>query len=145
VHHGDSGFEFRKKLLVDLGVPKTIITPLAIPAEINVNTLTETQALVKHSKTNKWKRVIVSSTPFHQLRVFATTVSVALRKSPDLLIYNAPGTTLQWREHTRHSQGTVSGTRKELLEMEYGRLNDYCMKGDILPCENILNYLDERA
>lgn len=142
--HGDSGFAFRKNLLRQLMVAETAISPLVIPLNINVNTLTEAQAIVRHVKTMSGKTLLVSAPPFHQRRAFVTTVSVALREYPELCIYNAVGTPLNWQERVRHSQGTLSATRKELTVSEYDRLLRYHAKGDLCSCKEVLQYLDAR-
>lgn len=126
------------------GIKKETIMPIRVPYEINVNTLTETEALVSLAKHFDWKHILIVAPPFHQIRCFATTASVALKNYPELKVYNMPGTSQGWNKKARHSQGTLTGKRFEFIHTELKRLNKYYKKGDLLSCQEILEYLRNR-
>ena len=90
------------------------------------------------------RRLIVVSSPFHQERAFITMVTAALRQYPSLKLYSVPGAPQPWDEVVTHSQGTLQGTRAELIAEEQKRIEKYIAQGDLLPCEIILEYLRKR-
>jgi hypothetical protein len=129
--------------LISLGVPdeKIILIDLS---SVWAHTHTEAIAFVKKAKEKGWKRVYVTASPFHQIRVFAETVTAILNFYPELLAYNKVGKALPWTEHVVHSQNVVTGRRCELVIPETKRLNEYHAKGDLVTARQVLNYLDKR-
>ena len=71
-------------------------------------------------------------------------VSIALEEYPELLLYSSPGPALPWQEKVVHSQGTLTGTRSEIIHSELERIERYQKKGDLAQTEAILAYLDRR-
>lgn len=141
---GYPGFIKWQEKLLDQGIREESIVSIMVPPEINLNTLTEANALVEYAKEHKWESVYITASPFHQLRAFLTTVSVLLRSYPALKVYSKPGRMLPWNELVRHSQGTTVGTRKELLLGELERIQRYQKKGDIVSFDEVFSYLGER-
>jgi len=109
-----------------------------------VNTLVEAELLIKKAQTAKWSEVVIVAAPFHQLRAFITTVSIASKKMPNLKIYNYVGQPLTWDQTVYHSQGTLKGTRTSFIYSELERIEKYTAKGNLLPIEDILDYLNKR-
>jgi hypothetical protein len=143
--HGYPGYVPWKEKLLRMGVTEEMIIPIkAGVTDKNVNTLTEAQALVHYVQSQGWKCISVTATPFHQMRAFISTVSVLLREYPELRVYNAVGTPLRWSEKVRHSQGTLTGTRRNFLRMEAQRTYEYFLKGDLVSPNEILAYLEGR-
>lgn len=142
--HGAAGFTFCKEKLIELGVPKSNIVSISMPGDVNVNTLSEAEFLVRFARENNLGNIYITAAPFHQVRAFVTTVSVALREYPTLKIYNKVGMPLQWNEMAHHSQGVLTGLRKEFIYTEYDRLNEYHEKNDLVSCGEILDYLNWR-
>jgi hypothetical protein len=84
------GAQCRDKLRAS-GLPVEMIHGVP-PGEISsINTLIESEALVRYCKQKRYGSVYVFSPPFHQLRAFMTLVTVALREHPQLSIYSHPG------------------------------------------------------
>ena len=54
-----------------------------------------------------------------------TSVTVAIKNYPGLLIYGYTGKSLPWLDNVVHSQGTTSGTRKDLIKSEFERILKY--------------------
>jgi hypothetical protein len=73
-----------------------------------------------------------------------TLVTVTLRYFPDLFIFNFTGITLPWLDKVVHSQGTLSGTRKDLIKAEFDRIDKYQRKGDLASEREIIEYLNRR-
>lgn len=143
--HGYPGYQSWRKELLRMEVAETAILPLqGNLITKNINTLTEAQTLVRYAQSQRWKRIYITAAPFHQLRAFITVVSVALREYPELAIYNAVGTHLDWFEETRHSQGTLRAKRIELIKTEMERIEKYHKKGDLVSPEEIFAYLEWR-
>jgi uncharacterized SAM-binding protein YcdF (DUF218 family) len=113
------------------------------PTDI-LHTLIEARAVVRYAKTKGYQQLIVVSAPFHQHRAFITMVSVALREYPALKLYSVPGNAQSWDEAVTHSQGTLTGTRADLIAHEARRIETYTAQGDLLGRERILQYLRTR-
>jgi hypothetical protein len=110
----------------------------------SINTLIESEALVRYCKQERYGSVYVVSLPFHQLRAFMTLVTVALREYPQLSIYSHPGAALPWIETVAHSQGTLQAPRRQLIQEELTRISAYQKKGDLARFEDVLDYLNRR-
>lgn len=141
--HGAAGFTYCTETLCNLGLLMTNICQI-LPYNTAVNTLSEAKILVKYAKKHGWKSIYISTTPFHQLRAFITTISVVIKEYPELKVYSAVGDTQDWSKDVLHSQGEVGGTRENLITMEYGAIARYTKKGDLLPIYRILDYLQQR-
>ena len=142
---GYLGYRVWYQELLNRGVrDKGSIVAITIPNHANINTLSEAQALIRHAKSHKWEYIYITSSPFHQLRAFISSVSVATREYPYLRIHNKPGIQLDWKQSVRHSQGTLKATRLELIKHELGRIDKYHESGDLIPFADVLDYLDKR-
>jgi hypothetical protein len=60
-----------------------------------------------------------------------TLVTVASYYYPDLLIFCYSGMPLPWLNRVVDSQGTLSGTQKDLIKVEFDRIFKYQRKGDL--------------
>ena len=99
---------------------------------------------MNYAVKQKLRSLYVVSSPFHQLRAFMTLVTVALRDYPDLQIFSYTGNSLPWLDKTVHSQGTLSGTRKDIIKAEFERIEKYKQMGDLSSETEILDYLNKR-
>ena len=141
---GYPGIDTWKHRLVKLGVSHDCIQGVNIEDTMTLNTLIEAEALIRFAKSRGYRSMHIIATPFHQLRAFMTTVTVALREYPMVKLYSKVGDSLPWREEVVHSQGTVKGTRASLIESELERINKYQQKGDLASVEAVLDYLNNR-
>jgi hypothetical protein len=142
--HGCVGFAYCTKMLIQAGVFLEAILSLDIPLSVNVNTLVESQYLVRLAKKQGWKNILITAPSFHELRAFVTTVSVAQREYPQLSIWPYCGLASSWQQEVNHSQGTLRAKRKDLIFHEYERLIRYHENGDLISCEEVLKYMDRR-
>ena len=133
-----------RQAMIESGIPAATIEEVPRePTEI-LHTLIESQRVVQFAKAQGYRRLIVVSAPFHQERAFITMVTAALREYPSLKLYSVPGAPQPWDEVVTHSQGTLRGTRAELIAEEQKRIEEYTAQGDLLPREAILEYLRKR-
>ena len=133
-----------RQAMIESGIPAGIIEEVPMePTEI-LHTLIESQKVVRFARAQGYQRLIVVSSPFHQQRAFMTMVTVALREYPSLKLYSIPGAPQRWDEVVTHSQGKLRGTRAELIAEEQKRIDKYTAQGDLLPREQILEYLHKR-
>ena len=133
-----------RQTMIASGIPAGVIEEVPMePTEI-LHTLIESQKVVRFAKAQGYRRLIVVSSPFHQERAFMTMVTAALREYPSLKLYSVPGAPQPWDEVVTHSQGTLQGTRAELIAEERKRIDQYTAQGDLLPREAILEYLRTR-
>ena len=110
----------------------------------SINSLVESQALVRFAKDRKMRSLILVSPPFHQLRAFMTAATVALKEHPELVIFSHPGAAMSWMESVAHSQGTLQAQRRQLIQEELIRIHTYQDKGDLARFEAVLDYLNRR-
>ncbi len=141
---GYPGFEEWKHQLLQLGISMEQIERVKKEGTSELNTLIESEALIRFSKQQRYGSIFVVAPPFHQLRAFMTAVTVSIREYPELLIYSYPGATMPWQEEVVHSQGTLIAKRLELIQKELERIEKYQEKGDLASFEQVLNYLNGR-
>ena len=142
---GYPGFRAWHQALVGLGLGETTITGIPTASYPTLNTLIEAVAVVRYARQENITSIFVAAPPFHQLRAFMTTVSVALQEFPELQIYNRVGMALPWPETVFHSQGTLECRRSDLIHSELERIERYQAKGDLASTAEILDYLNQRA
>lgn len=143
IDHGYPGFSDWRNSLVQQGIKTNSIEPMAVSG--NLNTLSEAKHLVKRADLENLENIFITSTPFHQLRSFITCVSIVIKSHSRLKIYNKTGTPLDWLRVVAHSQGSLTGSRSELIRTEYERIIKYYRQDDLLHPAEILKYLDERG
>jgi hypothetical protein len=141
---GYPGFSVWEKELLTMGIPKSVISGVDLRKAISLNTLIEAEAMIEHAKRNHYQVVYVIASPFHQLRAFMTSVTVALTRFPEVRIYSYGGSPLPWLDSAVHSQGKTAGPRKELIRGEIERIQKYQRKGDLASEIDVLTYLDNR-
>ena len=141
---GYPGFHAWHQALSASGLEQTDVAGVPVAPGSSLNTLTEAEALVRYAMSNGMTRIFVVATPFHQLRAFITTVSVVSREFPTLRVYNRVGTALPWHEAVLHSQGVLQCTRSELIHTEMARIERYRRKGDLVPEDQVISYLQWR-
>lgn len=75
------------------------------------------EVVVQYCLQNSINEIGVSAPPFHQLRSYMSTVTVAKKfgKLNSMNILSFPGMALDWFTKARHSQGLVAGPRRSLF------------------------------
>jgi hypothetical protein len=141
---GYPGFAAWHKWLADSGVPPNQIEGVPFGNHPLIHSRIEAADMLQHARTRGYRTVLVLAAPFHQLRAFMTTVTVALETHPDVRLHSVPGLPLPWLEQAVHSQGQVSGQRRELVASEWTRIEKYTQQGDLATVEQALAYLNRR-
>ncbi|MBW2088203.1 MAG: YdcF family protein [Deltaproteobacteria bacterium] len=141
---GYPGFTEWKQQLEQLGIPEKKIEGVIINKTTMLNTLIESEGIIRFAKQHSYNSVFVVAPPFQQLRAFMTAVTVALREYPELLIYSYPGAAMSWQEEVVHSQGTLKAKRRDLIQEELERIDKYHSKGNLASPEQVLSYLNKR-
>ena len=141
---GYPGFAEWKQQLRQLGLSVEQIEGVNNKETSMLNTLIESEALIRFAKQHGYRSLFVVAPPFHQLRAFMTAVTVALREYPELLIYSYPSVAMPWQEEVVHSQGILKAKRRDLIQEELERIEKYQGKGDLALFEQVLNYLNKR-
>ncbi|MBI2096552.1 MAG: hypothetical protein HYT40_00090 [Candidatus Sungbacteria bacterium] len=134
---GYAGYSRWADWLLEQGFPRPYRVLVTVG---NLNTFSEAGALVREAKEQGWQDIFITASPFHQLRVFISTVSVALSKYPQLRAWNRVGAPLDWAASARHSQGVLVGSRTSFVASEWARIARYHKKGDLLPPSEVLSY-----
>ena len=133
-----------RRAMVEHGIAQETIEEVPMEPTPILHTLIEAQTVVRHAKARGYTRLVVVSVPFHQERAFITVVSEAMREYPSLKVYSYPGRPQRWDQVVTHSQGTLCGTRAELIAAEQKRIETYTAKGNLLPRTEIIAYLRAR-
>ena len=141
---GYPGFTEWKQQLQQLGLSVDRIEGVENKETSMLNTLIESEALVRFAKQHGYRSLFVVAPPFQQLRALMTAVTVVLREYPRLLIYSYPGLAMPWQEEVVHSQGTLRAKRCDLIQEEFERIETYQNKGDLALFEQVLKYLNQR-
>jgi len=141
---GYPGFAEWKQQLQQLGLYEEQIEGVIKKETSMLNTLIESEAIIRFAKQHSYRTLFVVAPPFQQLRAFMTAVTVALREYPELLIYSYPGLAMSWQEEVLHSQGTLKAKRRDLIQEELERIEKYHSKGDLASPEQVLSYLNKR-
>jgi hypothetical protein len=141
---GYPGFTEWKQQLHQLGLSEEQIEGVLNKETSMLNTLIESEAIIRFARQHSYHSLFVVAPPFQQLRAFMTAVTVALREYPELLIYSYPGVAMSWQEEVIHSQGTLKAKRRDLIQEELERIEKYQGKGDLASSEQVLSYLNKR-
>jgi hypothetical protein len=141
---GIAGFAKWKERYLSMFPGRFKAVPINNPRR--VNTLSEATALKIHSELQQSKFLYIVAPPFHQLRVFMTAASEAIRRENrgSLFLYNFVGDELPWDAYVSHSQGELKNTREGLISDELARIKEYQTKGDILDVRRLLIYMNDR-
>ncbi len=119
------------KYLVKKGVPYRNI----ILEENSQNTHEQGREVMKIAKKNKWKRIILIASHFHQLRAYLTFLKAMKDLGLKIQILNAPSRGLPWFRKT-----SLGSTRLQLLEEEFKKINKYIKKGHLVTISEAINY-----
>jgi hypothetical protein len=141
---GYPGFTEWKKQLHQLGLSEEKIEGVLNKETSMLNTLIESEAIIRFARQHSYHSLFVVAPPFQQLRAFMTAVTVAIKEYPELLIYSYPGVAMPWQEEVIHSQGTLKAKRRDLIQEELERIAKYQSKGDLASPEQVLSYLNKR-
>lgn len=141
---GYIGASAYRQAMIASGIPAASIKEVPMePTEI-LHTLIESRALVQFAQAHRCQSLVIISAPFHHERAFMTAVTAALWEYPALRLYSQSGQPQPWNEVVTHSQGTLKGTRAELIAAEQERIEKYIAQDDLASRDAVLAYLHRR-
>ena len=141
--HGSPGYSHWVERLGRY-IPKGRIRQVPIEKPWEINTYSESVALVNFAIKENRKSWYIVAPPFHMLRAFMTTVSVSIKHGSKINFYAHPGAPQDWNEFVTHSQGIKKGKRRFLVGEELKSIKIYSGLGHIESIQNILNYVQQR-
>lgn len=142
--NGFPGIKQWRSHITNHGVPDNAVENVENIEKGNLHTLIEARSLVHHAIKNDYKRIILMSSAFHQVRCFLTSVTALKIVGGYLAFYSQPGKPLDWNQTVVHSQGNLTKSRKDLIYTEFERIEKYQAQGDLLSCQAGIEYLDQR-
>lgn len=128
--YGSYRFERVLPTLKKLGIPEDNI----IPEEKSLNTHDQANEVIRIMIANRWNRIILVASHYHQYRAYLTFLAVAQNLKVKPIIYNAPAKDLPWFEVTDW------GTRLDLLEKEFKKIEIYRAKGHVASYGQAIGY-----
>ena len=147
---GYIGFEELQNILVHkykIDYRMIVAVPFLYQHENMINTYTESKSLCEYLYKKDIKDLIILAPVFHLPRAVISFVSVLIKEFPNekhINIYSLAGNLNNWTTvEYIHSQGTLRGTVNELILSEMKRIECYTKKGDLLPIDKILEYIQK--
>ncbi len=119
-----------QKRLESAGVPSGHI----ILEDRSMHTRHQAQEVLNIACANKWKRIILVASHYHQYRAYLTFLKVMFQAGLQLEIYNAPARDLHW------FQDTGWGRRFDLLEKEFQKIKEYSALDHVATFEEAIEY-----
>ena len=99
--HGSPGYSNWYERL-SMYIDKGRIRPVPIGNPTGINTLSESDALVKFAINEKRKSFYIVAPPFHMLRAFMTVASVAIRHGSKINFFAYPGVPQDLNQLVKH-------------------------------------------
>lgn len=128
--YGSYPYEEIKPLILEHGVPESVL----IHESKSQNTKQQADEIIEMAKENKWERIILVASSYHQYRAYLTFLKSLTDSDYSLLIYNSPVSNLKWFEEN------VWGSRFDCLEQEFERIDKYQKFGHLATYENAIEY-----
>lgn len=137
--HGSPGYSNWYERL-SVYIDKGRIRPVPIGNPTGINTLSESDALVKFAINEKRKSFYIVAPPFHMLRAFMTAASIAIRHGSKINFFAYPGALQDLNQVVKHSQGIGTFPRWKWFERELKTISDYSEKNGIALAPGIIKY-----
>ncbi|MCX6723531.1 MAG: YdcF family protein [Candidatus Staskawiczbacteria bacterium] len=126
--------EIMKQKLIKLKIPAKDI----VLENNSQNTKEQAENVIKLSIQNKWGRILIVASNYHQYRAFLTFLKEISKNKIDLEIVNAPASNLSWFSKNKW------GRRIDLLKMEFDKINEYQKKRHLASFTEAINYLHSK-
>lgn len=134
-NNGSYSFEMCEKYIKQYGVKKSQLI-LELKSK---NTKEQAEEVIKLCINNKWNKIILVASHYHQYRAFLTFLKHIIKKriEKNFIIYNAPEKKLPWFEHTEWGI-----SRLNLFRQEFKKITLY--KNDIASFKEAIDYFQWR-
>src|SRR3989344_4729799 len=124
------GFYDLPDTVSELGVPKGKILVIREGA----STKEEAGLVIDMAQKEGWGRIIIVTSPYHQLRAFLTYLKTVDDRKASLKIMNSAARGLPWFE------ANPWGRRFDLLSVEKKKIEKYVVEGDIATFGRLIEY-----
>ena len=104
--------------------------------EKSQNTSEQGLEVMKLVQKNKWKRIILVASHFHQTRAFLTFLKAMEDAKMKIQIFNAPARELPW--FNKISRKRLS--RLQMLEDEFKKIDEYAKKFHLVSIKEAIKY-----
>jgi len=128
--YGSFPFQEAKPILVKLGIPASVL----VYEDQSKQTRQQADEIMKMSANNGWKKIILVASNYHQYRAYLTFIKSMLSYGLKIQIYNSPSQQLPWFENN------AWGKRIDLLEIEFSKIEQYQVSGDVASFEEAISY-----
>jgi uncharacterized SAM-binding protein YcdF (DUF218 family) len=119
-----------KDKLVEAGVPERAI----FCEETSANTKEEAERAMELARERNWRTMLIVTSPHHQYRAFLTFLHAMKKSGLSLKLINAVAPLSMTEE-------LPWGTRTDLLEQDFAKIEPYQKKGDVASYEEGIEYL----
>lgn len=116
--------------LIKKGVPKNNI----LIESDSQNTYEQAQNVMRIAKEEKWRKIILIASAFHQPRAFLTFLKATKDYKVEIEIFNAPA------KHPWFEEKELGLSRLELLSGEFSKIKEYQKKGHLVSIKEGLEY-----
>ncbi len=118
------------RALLDAGLPRESL----LEEGNSLHTQAQAEEVMKLVGKHGWKRIILVASHYHQYRAYLTFLAALKKTDLSLELINAPARNLPWGEKI------YDGTRLELLEAEFDKIELYREHGHVASFEAALEY-----
>lgn len=130
LEYGSFPFSMALPKLLSYGIPGEAI----IHEGSSQNTRDQAIEIIKLAKQNRWNKLILVASHYHQYRAYLTFLKEIEDTNSDIVLYNAPAKDLKWFEETSW------GRRFDLLESEFERIDKYSSLSHLTSIKNAIEY-----
>jgi uncharacterized SAM-binding protein YcdF (DUF218 family) len=128
--YGSYPAEYVVPALIKMDVPEESI----LIDEKSQHTKDQAENVVTLALENKWKKIILVASHYHQYRAYLTFLKIILENNYKIELINAPVNDLLWFEKLDW------GIRFDLLDSEFERIKKYAAQGDLATFEQAIEY-----
>jgi len=128
--YGSIPFSVIYPKLINTGIPHSTI----VHESKSQNTREQAIEVIKLSKKNGWKKLILVASHYHQYRAYLTFLKEILNTNSNILLYNAPAKDLTWFKETGW------GKRFDLLDDEFARIEKYTQLSHLSTIKEAIEY-----
>lgn len=132
INHAYGSFPFSEiqPVLLNGGIPNEYI----IHEEKSQHTREQAIEVIKMAVSNKWSKLILVASHFHQYRAYLTFLKEIIKTKSKIILYNAPVKNLKWFEETGWGQ------RFDLLDNEFERIEKYSSLSHLATIDEAIEY-----
>lgn len=128
-------FTIPAKLLAEKVYKAKIPKNKVVIEEKSQNTYEQGSEVMKIVKKEKWKKIILVASHFHQPRAFLTFLKAMKKCGLKIQIFNSPARGLSW-----FKKNSLGLNRLQMLENEFEKIAKYGKKGELVSISEAISY-----